>query len=249
MLALPWYLRAWIHADNPVWPVANHLFSGLPYGSTFSVSRPADVVTAGWDWERISNLLVILATSLWEWAWNEELGWQKATGIYYLALVPVSILHWRRRSVRWLILCSLAYYAMIVLYIDGNPRYSIAFFALLSVLAGWGAAWLSNHQLTGFRFVFRLTFLISLLCSLAQSYALSYPSIHFALSRQSSEQFLRENEGNYKAFSFVNSQLPQNAKVLLQGIVKGFTASGIICGIIPTNVCFNMGSIRLLRRC
>ena len=222
LLALPWYLRAWIHADNPVWPVANDLFSGLSYGSTFSVSRPADVVTSDWNWERISNLLVILATSLWEWAWNEQLGWQRATGIYYLTLVPVSILHWRRRSVRWLILCSVAYYAMIVLYIDGNPRYSIAFFALLSVLAGWGAVRLSNHQLTGFRFVFRLTFLISLLCSLAQSYALSYPSIQFALSRQGSEQFLRENEGNYKAFSFVNSQLPQNAKVLLQGIVKGF---------------------------
>ena len=222
LLALPWYLRAWIHADNPVWPVANHFFSGLPYGSTFSVSRPADVVTAGWDWERISDLFVILATSLWEWAWNEQLGWQKATGIYYLALVPISILHWRRRSVRWLILCSVAYYAMIVLYIDGNPRYSIAFFALLSVLAGWGAVRLSNHQLTGFRFVFRLTFLISLLCSLAQSYALSYPSIQFALSRQGSEQFLRENEGNYKAFSFINNQLPQDAKVLLQGIVKGF---------------------------
>lgn len=221
-LALPWYIRAWVHADNPVWPVANDFFSGLPYGSTFSISNPVIADALGRDWERISHLLVVLATSLWEWAWNEQLGWQRATGIYYLALVPVSILHWRRRRVQWLILCSLAYYVIIVLCIDGNPRYNLAFFALLSILAGWAAVRFSNHRLKVCRLVFRLTFLTSLLCSLAQSYALSYPSVQFALSRQSSEQFLRENEGNYKAFSFVNRQLPQDAKVLLQGIVKGF---------------------------
>ena len=56
----------------------------------------------------------------------------------------------------------------------------------------------------------------SFLFSLAQSFALAYPSVHFSFSGQSSEQFLKENEGNYKAFSFVNKNLPSDAKVLLQ---------------------------------
>ena len=221
-LALPWYLRAWIYSENPVWPVANDFFGGLPYGSTFSFYKPTDIEASGWDWERISHLFSVMATSLWEWAWNEQLGWQKATGIYYLALIPMTILHWKRPRVRWLIICSVAYYVMIVLYVDGNPRYNLAFFALLSILAGWAIIRFSNHRLKLLRVVFRVIFLISLICSLAQSYTLAYPSVQFALSRQSSEHFLRESEGNYKAFSFINNQLPQDAKVLLQGIVKGF---------------------------
>ena len=36
------------------------------------------------------------------------------------------------------------------------------------------------------------------------------------------EQFLLENEGNYGVFRYVNENLPLDAKLLLQGIVKGY---------------------------
>ncbi len=222
LLAMPWYLRALIYAGNPVWPVANELFGGLPYGSNFSIAMPSVVETSGLQWERIKDLAYVAATSLWEWAWNGQLGWQRATGIYYLALPPVALFHWRRARLRWLILGSALYYLMVVLYVDGNPRYNLAFFALLSILAGWVAQRFSAHRIRSLRLLFNSTFLATLLCGLAQSYALAYPAVHFTLSRQDSEQFLLATEGNYKAFSFVNRQLPPDAKVLLQGIVKGY---------------------------
>lgn len=222
LLALPWYLRAYYFAGNPVWPIANDFFGGLPYGSSFSIGELTGKGASGFKWDRIRDLLYVTATSLWEWTWNGQLGWQRATSIYYLALTPVSLLYWQQPRIRWLILCSAAYYLLIVLYIDGNPRYNLAFFALLSILAGWGAQRFSEHRFQAFQVVFKLTFAVALLCSLAQNYALAYPALYRLHTRQSHEQFLLANEGNYKAFAFVNQQLPVNAKLLLQGIVKGY---------------------------
>ena len=114
------------------------------------------------------------------------------------------------------------YYLLVVLYIDANPRYNLAFLALLSVLAGWGATRLAHHRNRSIRSVFRVVFFVTLICGIAQCYALAYSAVNYTLSNQNSDQFLQEYEGNYKALSFVNQQLPMDAKVLLQGVVKGY---------------------------
>ena len=222
LLAGPWYCRAWWYADNPVWPIANEIFGGIPYGSSFSISETKITGESGFNWARLNELIRLSVFSLWEWAWNENMGWQRATGIYYIALCPVSLIYWRQPRVRWLILCSVVYYLLVVLYIDGNPRYNLAFFALLSALAGWGAARLSQHRNLIFRSIFRGAFIATLLCCIAQVYALSFTAVNYNFSSQDPDQFLQDYEGNYKALSFVNRQLPIDAKILLQGIVKGY---------------------------
>jgi 4-amino-4-deoxy-L-arabinose transferase-like glycosyltransferase len=222
LLALPWYVRAYYYSGNPVWPIANDFFGGLPYGSSFSLGKLSGSGASGYEWDRLLHLLYVTSTSLWEWAWNGQLGWQRATGILYLALTPVAFLYWQVTRVRWLILCSGIYYLLIVLYVDGNPRYNLAFFALMSILAGWGAQRFSGHRFRALQVIFKATFVVALLSSLAQSYALAYPAIHRLLARQNPEQYLLANEGNYKAFTYVNQHLSSSAKVLLQGIVKGY---------------------------
>ena len=222
LLAGPWYVRAWWHAGNPVWPIANEIFSGVPYGSSFSITKAKITEDSGLSWARLSELVYLTGVSLWEWSWNEQMGWQRAIGIYYVALCPLAFLYWRLARIRWLIVCSAVYYLLVVLYIDGNPRYNLAFFALLSVLAGWGATRLAHHQNRLIRGVFRVVFFVTLICGIAQSYALAHTAVNYNLSSQNSDQFLRDYEGNYKALSFVNKQLPMDAKVLLQGIVKGY---------------------------
>jgi hypothetical protein len=222
VLAMPWYLRAYYFAGNPVWPIANDFFGGLPYGSSFSVGNLSRAGDSGVEWERIRHLVHVTGISLWEWAWNGQLGWQRATGVLYLALTPVAILYWQQARVRWLIICSVVYYFLVVLFVDGNPRYNLAFFALLSILAGWVSQRFSVHRFRIFQILFKASFVVALVFSLAQSYALAYPAIYRLQSRQNPEQFLLTNEGNYKAFSFVNQHLALDAKVLLQGIVKGY---------------------------
>lgn len=222
LIASPWYTRAWWHAGNPVWPIANEIFSGVHYGSSFSISKPKITESTGVSWDRLGELTYWFGVSLWEWTWNDKMGWQRAIGIYYVALCPIAFLYWRQGRIRWLILCSVLYYLLVVSYIDGNPRYNLAFFALLSVLAGLGAARLSEHQSPLFRIIFRSAFLATLFCGIAQSYALAFTAVNYNSSSQNSDQFLQDYESNYKALTFVNQQLPMDAKVLLQGIVKGF---------------------------
>ncbi len=220
-LASPWYLRALWEAGNPVWPVANDFFAGLPYGGSYSVSSAATVVSETFV-ERASNLLYWCVASLWEWAWNEQLGWQRATGVYFVALLPGIIAYWRRPRVLWLALACFTYYLLAVLYIDGNPRYNFALFALLSSLAGLVAERLSNQRNRILGRIFNGIFIATIVCNLGLGYALSYQGINFVFSHQSSEQFLLKNEGNYQAFRFVDQHLPEDSKILLQGIVKGY---------------------------
>ena len=221
-LAAPWYTRALIEASNPVWPVANELFNGLPYGSSFSISNDIGRESRTVDYDRIKELFYLSYASLWEWAWNGQLGWQRATGIHFVVLLPVALCHWGVRRVRWIAVAAVAYYLLVVLYIDGNPRYSLALFALLSVLAGWAAERLCKPGTPILGYPFKTVFIVSFGFNLAHIFALSYPSINYAFSGQASEQYLQEKEGNYRAFNFVNQQLPADSKVLLQGIVKGF---------------------------
>ncbi len=221
-LALPWYARAWWEAGNPVWPVANALFDGLAYKGAYSVSSGAIVGgTVGFG-ERAQDLLNATATSLWQWAWNEKLGWQKATGIYYVALLPGIVAYWRRPRVRWLALACLLYYLLAVLYVDGNPRYNLALFALFSALAGFVVEQLSRQSTRFLRLLVKAAFVVTVVGNLAQGYALSFQGVQYALSQQTADGFLLETEANFQAFRFVDKHLPPEAKVLLQGIVKGY---------------------------
>lgn len=220
-LALPWYVRALWEAGNPVWPVANGLFGGLAYKGSFSLTTVGEVVEETF-FDRAKVLLYWSIASLWEWAWNEQLGWQRATGVYYVALLPGIVAYWRYKRVRWLVLAGLAYYLLAVLYIDGNPRYNLALFALLSVLAGFVAEQLSQQRVHLLGLVFKVAFVATVVANLGQGYAWAFQGVNYAFSPQTPQGFLLENEGNYQAFRFVDKHLPKDAKVLLQGIVKGY---------------------------
>lgn len=250
-LASPWYLRAWWEAGNPVWPVANALFGGLPYKGTYSVSSGAVVGTVGFV-ERAQDLLHVTATSLWQWAWNEKLGWQRATGIYFVALLPGIVAYWRLPRVRWLAMACLLYYLLAVLYVDGNPRYNIALFALLSALTGFIVEQLSRQSTRLLGYLVKTAFVVTVVGNLAQGYALSFQGVQYALSQQTADGFLLETEANFQAFRFVDKHLPPEAKVLLQGIVKGYYCERVYLWDHPYQMLLQYGdyktSEQLLKR-
>ncbi len=241
-LVLPWYARALWEAGNPVWPVANRLFDGLPYGGSFSVSS-AGGVTAFFS-ERALHLLYWSAASLWEWAWNGQLGWQRATGIYFVALLPGLLAYINRVRVRWLAFFCLLYYLLVVLYIDGNPRYSLALFAILSTLAGYVAEHLSNSRVRALGWLIKFAFMVTVIFNLAWGYFLSNKGLNFVFSHQTSGQFLAENEGNYQAFRYVDQHLPASSVVLLQGIVKGYYCERIYLWDHPHQMLLQYGDYK-----
>ena len=80
-----------------------------------------------------------------------------------------------------------------------------------------------SRQSTRFlRLLVKAAFVVTVVGNLAQGYALSFQGVQYAFSQQTADGFLLENEANFQAFRFVDKHLPPEAKVLLQGIVKGY---------------------------
>ena len=228
LLVLPWYVRAYLEAGNPVWPVANGLFGGLDYIGSFNIDTLVGVSKfgSGFGTVNFSSRLFewgnVLVTSLWKWALDETLGWQRAIGIHYLALLPGIFCFLRDKNTRIIGGIALLYYCIAVLLVDGNPRYNIAFVAVLSVLAACVADAWGHLKSKLFSTLFRIVFAFSIIASAGQAFALAYPAFQYAMSAKNEDQFLLENEGNYGAFRYVNSNLSADARILLQGIVKGY---------------------------
>ena len=227
---LPWYARSWYYSGSPIWPLANDLLGGVPYGRAalgvpgFAQDALAQGAGAG---ERVGAFvggavgrLFHRSTALWDWTWNPR-GWQYAVGAYYLALLPGVALLSGRRIWRLVGLCA-ALYALAVLVLHANPRYALVLFALLAVLAGLVVDRLLDRAQKWVRLGVAAVMLLSIATSAAWSYWLARPVFGVATGAVAAPQFLRSSESTYPMFEFCNTHLPRSAKVLLQGIVKGY---------------------------
>jgi hypothetical protein len=183
----------------------------------------------------VLSLLYWCATSLWHWSWMnpeqidwqrtmnpEQIDWQRTIGIYHIAFLPGLLVYARNRRILFLAGFCLLYYLVIVLRVDGNPRYSLFFLAYLSIVSGFVAEQMFKGAWGRLRSVLQLAFCFTLICNLALSYRIAQGAIDYLISEKSKEQFLIQSEGNYRVFRQVNQNLPDSSVVLLQGIVKGF---------------------------
>lgn len=224
-LLLPWYLRSLLAAGNPVWPLANAYFQGIPYHGSFSVGSAQAGAGEGGGWlptaERLTDMVYGCAVSLWSWSWNMG-DWQRSIGAHLLAFLPGLMLYARNRQIVLLAGFCALYYLIVVLYVDGNPRYSIFLFAYLSIAAGYAAEHMTRGALHRIGPLLRVAFCCTLFFNALLGYALAETAVEFLLSGNSREQFLLEHEPNTRVFRQVNTSLPESARILIQGDVKGY---------------------------
>ncbi|MBT7861090.1 MAG: phospholipid carrier-dependent glycosyltransferase [Gemmatimonadetes bacterium] len=224
-LALPWYVRAWAMAGNPLWPLANGLFGGTPFGAAPVILSGYGGLASG----SLGGLIPSLAwwsshlesMSPWSWAFMKG-GPQKATGIYFIALLPVALLGWRHRHLRVILLFCLVYYGILVRALHMNPRYGMVLFVFASAAAGWGAHYLAGRIWRPAALLFRVVFVLSVCLNVAWQYHLFTPVRDVVFGRETWGQFLRDKEYNYGVYDYANTNLPAGSKVLLQGMVRGF---------------------------
>jgi hypothetical protein len=226
LLVVPWYLRSYALAGNPVWPLANGLFDGFRthspnvFAGSGSGGESAESVFSflpSWVWVQKHWHLF----SPWEWTFNHP-GWQKAIGVYFVALVPGLLIFARSRKQILLAGFCFLYYLVLILVLHKNPRYGLVLFAFSSVLCGHVAERLHQSKTRLIPWIFGTGFLITASLNTVWAYALAEPFIPVATGRESRPAFLQKWEGNYRLFQHVNSRLSPAAKILLQGIVKGY---------------------------
>ncbi len=221
----PWYIRGYVQAGNPIWPMGNSLFSdAVPFGRlpTFGGVEEKQsflfrVFIPPWNWFQV------YWNSMSPWAWTfSPNGWQKAIGVYFISVVPGIFFFKRCRLTTALILFCGVYYVILIRFLHMNPRYALVLFAFLSVLAGIVAEHLSTSQTTGIAKVFKVAFVATLCLNLTWCFTMARSALDVAMGRESREHFLQKTESNYGLYKFVNDNLDENALVLLQGIVRGY---------------------------
>ena len=228
LLLAPWYLRAYLFAGNPVWPLANGFFGGVAFG------RPPTLLAGGPQQSPgVLDYLVSIflplewlrvhwhSFSLWSWTF-EPVTLQRAVGGYFLALLPgLAIFARTRRTWAFIGFCG-AYYVILIRFLHMNPRYGIALLAFAAVLCGLVAERMASCRVPGVATVFKIVFMATGLVNLTWSYAQAKDVAEVAFGAQSREDFLNRTESNYRLFQYINHNTPQTATVLLQGIVKGY---------------------------
>jgi hypothetical protein len=226
LLAAPWYVRSYSYAGNPVWPLANEYFNGAPYKKApVIVDNASDQLGRSGLLSMIPSLTWIRlrweGLSPWTWTFNPP-GWQKAIGVYFMALIPGVILYLRGARQWQIAVFCLIYYLVLVRALHMNPRYGLVLFGFLSVLCGQVAARVCASPVRPLGVLFKTGFMLTVLANTTWSYAQAQPLMGVALGTESRQHFLQRHESNYRAFQFVNQHLPASSNVLLQGIVKGY---------------------------
>lgn len=227
LLVLPWYARAWYWAGNPVWPLANAWFSGIPFGAPPTLSTeldPSAAASAFWggllpslEWFRL------YADAMSPWAWTfRPTGMQKDIGVYVVALLPGLLLYLRRRREAWLLGFCVAYYLMLVRFLHMNPRYGLILFAGLSLLCGLVASHLSHSPRRLVAWSFRGGVAATFMLNLLLAGLLCQPVVPVVTGAEARDSFLQRSVGNYRALQFVNANLPATAVVMFQGLVEGY---------------------------
>lgn len=219
---LPWYVRAYAYAGNPIWPLANGFFGGLPFGSQPVIASGGapvgeDVVSGLRDWfGRYRESM-----SPWHWTFG-DVGAQKSIGPFFVALLPgVLLLRWQQ-PVRWVAAFCLLHYALLVFVLHMNPRYGLVLLAAASVLCGCVARTLAHSRWRPVGVAATVGLLLSLGMSATFSWLLARPVMPVAWGSETRESFLRRAEPTYGLFDFINTNTDPSAHILLQGIVRGF---------------------------
>jgi len=122
LVALPWYLKAWTGAGNPVWP----LFSGVLGGRWGASAVEASLLRSNvWTWPPDPAAVLrygpqyLLLPAFGFWAWARARG-ERLPGFLRFLLVP-----------------AVPYLLLVSRYHEGW-RFLMPFYPALALLAGWG---------------------------------------------------------------------------------------------------------------
>ena len=223
----PWYIRSLFATGNPIWPLANDFFAGsMPFGSPPSVGLFTAQAGDSTFLDKLipdANWFNTYKNSLSPWSWTfSPGGFQKAVGVYFVALIPGIMIVKRTKAVYWLVSFCAVYYLILIRFLHMNPRYGLVMLAFSSVVAGLAAERLASIRTFFAGRIFKVSFFLTIVLNLTWSAYLALPMLDVALSRETREEFLTRNEPTYRLFEFVNDNLKDSDLVLLQGIVRGF---------------------------
>ncbi|MEK6984295.1 MAG: phospholipid carrier-dependent glycosyltransferase [Nanoarchaeota archaeon] len=216
---LPWLLKNYFFTGNPVWPAFNDFFNGKYWDSEHQryVSKLAN-----------KRELTIINFLRLPWDMHTQQGKSignidedESIGPYILAFLPLYFVLPKKNVIINFLFAILFIYIIMWFFLSHVFRHIIVSWPPIAIISAYVISELFRNRYVSktvkvlLMFTFSFNFLV-----LSAAVANSMP---VALGLETHDQFNSKYPGSiYKASKFINSNLPENAKILLFRDTRGF---------------------------
>jgi hypothetical protein len=207
-VALPWYIRNWIVAGNPVYPFASTTFGGkyVDAAARYDLDQSLNAYGLPGIWRLpIFPLEFVLHTG------SYERGYAFSPALFVLPLVAVVT------GGRLLRVLGLAILVYLVAWWEGMQqitRYLLPILPLAAVLAALAAVWLWERRPLG-RVALGAVAALTVVPFLAITGLFAWRIAPGALGLESRGDFVQRLTGTYDAFQWLDAKLPADGRLLI----------------------------------
>ncbi len=226
LVVLPWYLKAWVHTGNPIWPFLYPLLGGRNWDELGSVYLIGYLRTTNMD-PTLTNWL----TGLWQVTRANGRFGSFLLGPYALALLPLGLLPLvRRPTLRPLLallgLSLLAFYSIWFL-LTHQTRFLLPAMPFAILFGAAGVAWVCGNVPRPLRVAVLGGLLVWLLAGAwifdGHQRETARRALPYLLGQVDRETYLTSVYDDYPAYAYLNHHLAPEARVLLAPMdVRGY---------------------------
>lgn len=218
LVVAPWYLKSWVYTGNPIWPFAYNLLGGRNWDALGSSYLS--------DYLRSTNMAPTLAnwaSGLWQVTTADGRFGSFLTGPYMLALLPLGLLPaiFRRGQRPLLAALGLIVVGLYTVWflMTHQTRFLLPMMPFALLIGAAGAAWIWERSPRPLGWLLQLGLLGWLLAGSwvfdAHDRSLWQRSQPYLMGQIDRDGFLTSVYPDYPAFSYIDRQLPADARVLM----------------------------------
>lgn len=211
-VALPWLLKNYFYTGNPLWPAFNEVFHGKYWDRGHQ--------------EDLSHMINIRQTSLINYLRlpldihtqaGKDIGnidEDEGIGPYFLAFLPLYFFLRRKNRIIDIFFIMLLVYITMWFFLSYFLRYLIFIMPMVAIISGYVIAELAKNKYLSkiLKILLVLTFSFNFLIWFGSN----AKEIPVAIGLESKNDFYLKYPGPiYRASQFINSNLPENSKILL----------------------------------
>lgn len=229
IIGAPWYIKSYIYTGNPFYPFLYSIFGGKYWSQGAADAYRGSQLAFGMG-RGISQLFMA--------PWNLF-----ANGVYFfdipdpknpkiwgvigpvfMGLIPLSFcVLWKDRLFQKIAALTLIF-IITWFYMMQYSRYLITIIPMMCVIAGYAASEI-NRKMMKSRHAVNIFIAICIFLSIFNEYRISADSLKAAIGLEPAEVFLSRTLDVYDAENWINTNLPEDAGIVLFDEVRGFYLS------------------------
>jgi hypothetical protein len=222
----PWYIKSWIYTGNPVYPFMYNVFGGKLWTAQLAADYNREQTSFGMGkglfqlfmlpWNLVAN-----GIRFFNLPDAKHPNFFAMVGPSFVGLIPVAFLAGRLNKALIRISIMAVIFFVACFFLMQHSRYLIAVLPLFSLMAGVGVE-AANRKFSFGKYVANGFVAFTVLLTIFFGFIIMGSVSGTLTGVTTAEEYLSDSLDVYDAESFINSELPQNARVVLFDETRGF---------------------------